>query len=202
MQCPWRNLWRGIRQTSRRSITLAGVGIIYRLAAFAVQTARHATNASGVVAEIGKRAASGENARHDESGTSVEHGSANVSGAGGMITESAGNITGLGPPHSGPFQLETTKDARCSRSQQRGAKQSTLLCTCALCAEGRHRGHNANLSFENISDPRCRELIGSLHNHAAPSAISRELLLTLRSRCRRKSLRPPCCTSASRWILR
>ncbi len=92
MQCPWRNLWRGIRRTSRRSITLAGVGIIYRPAASAGRTARHATNASGGVAAIGKLGASGGNARQGGSGANEEHGSANVSGDEDMTTVIAGNM--------------------------------------------------------------------------------------------------------------
>lgn len=91
MQCPCRNLWRGIRRTSRRSITLAVVDIIYRPAASAGRTARRATNASGVVVEIGKRAASGGNARQGGSGKSVERGNANVSGDEDMTTVIAGN---------------------------------------------------------------------------------------------------------------
>ena len=49
---------------------LAVVDTICRRVASAGQTARRATNASGVVAGIGKRAASGENAKQGGSGTS------------------------------------------------------------------------------------------------------------------------------------
>lgn len=94
MQCPWRNLWRRTPQTSRRSITLAVVDIICRHAASAGRTAHPATNASGVVVEIGKLVVSGENARQDENGASEEHGNANASGEeAAMITANiAGNV--------------------------------------------------------------------------------------------------------------
>lgn len=94
MQCPWRNLWRRTPQTSRRSITLAVVDIICRHAASAGRTARHATNASGGVAAIGKLGASGGNARQGGSGKSVERGNANVSGDEDMTTLIAGNMSG------------------------------------------------------------------------------------------------------------
>lgn len=150
-RCPWRNPWRGISQTSRRSITPVGVDIIYRPGASAGRTARHATNGSGVVAEIGKHVENGGNAKQDGSGASAEHGSANVSGAEVMITGNAGNVDRPGPPHSGPFQLKTTKNARRSRSRPCDAKQSTLLYAYALYAQGRHRGTKCELIFQEYS---------------------------------------------------
>ncbi len=75
---------------------LAVVDTICRRVASAGQTARRATNASGVVAGIGKRAASGENAKQGGSGTSGGLGNASVNG------EEADTTTGIAGNMFGP----------------------------------------------------------------------------------------------------